>query len=116
MCMDEGETIAVSVASSEQDTDEESEIAEPPEGLVVFINDDYTTTDFVVSMLTGIFRKSESEAVSLMLETHEKGKAVIGVYALDVAVTRAKQTIKCARAEGFPLQVQVLLLPSGGDK
>lgn len=108
--------IAAGAVEDAPDEKEMFELTVPPDGEVVFINDDYTTTDFVVAILTGVFHKSETEAVSLMMETHEKGRAVVGVYALDVAVTRARQTIKMARKEGFPLQVQVLLLPSGGGE
>lgn len=114
--MEERGIAAGTAVEGAADEKEMFEPSEPPDGQVVFINDDYTTTDFVVDILTGVFHKSEVEAVALMMETHEKGRAVIGVYALDVAVTRARQAIKAARKEGFPLQVQVLLLPAGGDK
>lgn len=106
----------VSEADEATQADEATEIALPPDGQVVFINDDYTTTDFVVSILKSIFHKSESEATSLMTQTHKTGRAVVGVYALDVALSRARQAMNCARKEGFPLQVKVLLLKAGNDE
>lgn len=94
--------------------DDEDAVQEPPDGQVVFLNDDYTTGDFVVQVLMEIFHKTKNEAAALMLEVDNKGKAVIGVYALDVAVTRSQLAIKKARGAGYPLQVKVFTLPAGG--
>lgn len=112
---DTGKQLDAATAELE-DTDEETLPQEPPDGQVVFLNDDYTTADFVVQVLMEIFHKAQSEAMTLMMETNDKGQAVVGVYALDVAVTRARAAIQKARDAGFPLQVQVLPLPSPGGK
>ena len=76
-------------------------------GKVVFINDDYTTKDFVVELLISIFHKNESDADALMEKVHKEGSAVVGVYAYDIALTRADLSKRRARANGFPLQVEV---------
>lgn len=79
----------------------------PPEGCVIFFNDDYTTKDFVVDVLVSVFHKSESEARKMMQAVHTKGKAEIGVYAYDIAVTLAAIATQRARNEGFPLMIEV---------
>ncbi len=94
--------------NSEYDELAESNIAEdfelPPQFKVILHNDDFTTKDFVVEILMSIFKKTEQEAESVMNEVHVHGKGVAGIYPYDVAATRATQTMKKARAEGFPLQ------------
>lgn len=76
----------------------------PKQYQVILINDDYTPMDFVVSILETIFRKSPSEAVRIMLEVHEQGKAVCGVYTLQIAETKVAEVRERARAAGHPLE------------
>ncbi len=71
---------------------------------VLMHNDDYTSMEFVVEVLTTIFRKSEAEAVQLMRKIHTEGKAICGVYTLEIAETKVAQTIELARDNGFPLR------------
>ncbi|MBQ1949854.1 MAG: ATP-dependent Clp protease adaptor ClpS [Treponema sp.] len=79
----------------------------PPECCVVFYNDDFTTKDFVVQVLIDVFHKNETEAVELMELVHNAGRAVVGIYTYDIAVTRASMTTSRARKNGFPLKVEV---------
>jgi len=76
----------------------------PPMYKVVLLNDDYTPMDFVVSVLEQIFRKSHAEAMEMMLQIHNKGAAVAGIYTRDVAETKADQVIEYARINDYPLQ------------
>lgn len=71
---------------------------------VVLLNDDFTPMDFVVTILETIFRKTHEEAVQLMLEIHQKGAAVCGVFTRDVAETKVDQVIEVARVNEHPLQ------------
>ncbi len=75
----------------------------PSRWRVIFHNDDVTTMDFVVSVLTNYFGKSIEEANQIMMQVHVQGKGVAGVYSKDVAETKIEQTTRLARAEGFPL-------------
>ena len=72
---------------------------------VVIYNDNFTTMDFVVKVLVEVFYKSESEATSLMLNVHEHGRAVVGIYSYDMAVTKTNKAIAMAKAEGYPLRI-----------
>lgn len=83
------------------------EISLPPEKKVVFYNDDYTTMEFVEDVLVSIFNKSPQDAHELMLQVHEKGHSIVGIYTFDVAVSRTTQTVQVARKNGFPLRVEV---------
>ncbi|MCR4940362.1 MAG: ATP-dependent Clp protease adaptor ClpS [Treponemataceae bacterium] len=85
----------------------EEEITTPDSYNVILYNDDYTTKEFVVTLLMSIFSKPESEAVTLMESVHRKGAAVIGVYSFDIARTLASATIQNARKNGFPLRCEL---------
>ncbi|MDD6968530.1 MAG: ATP-dependent Clp protease adaptor ClpS [Treponema sp.] len=86
---------------------EKTEVMQPPEMKVVFYNDDSTTMDFVIEVLMCIFNKTEDEAKTLMMNVHENGSCVVGVYAYDIAVSLSDVTKSIARKNGFPLRVEV---------
>ncbi|MBU2490357.1 MAG: ATP-dependent Clp protease adaptor ClpS [Proteobacteria bacterium] len=71
---------------------------------VLLHNDDYTTMDFVVQVLTSVFRKPSAEAVLIMLNVHENGIGVAGVYTAEVAETKIHIVHQMAREKGFPLR------------
>lgn len=85
----------------------EIKISKPKVYAVVIHNDDITTMEFVVRILNRIFNKSLDEANHLMLEVHEKGKGVAGVYVLDIALTKKNQVDLMAIESNFPLRVTV---------
>lgn len=96
-------------SSNEIDNDiiEDFSINLPPRKKVVFYNDDYTTMNFVVTILMSIFNKSHVDAVNLMETVHSSGSAVIGTYTYDIAVSRTNLTKQIAKENGFPLRVEV---------
>src|SRR5262249_23510484 len=71
---------------------------------VLLHNDDYTTMEFVVFVLMSIFRRSETDAVQIMLHVHKNGIGVAGVYTYEVAETRVAQVEDLARQHEFPLR------------
>lgn len=78
---------------------------EPPKRFKVLIhNDDYTSMEFVVLVLTTVFRHTPASAARLMLQIHRTGLGVAGVYGKEIAETRIEQTITLAREAGHPLQ------------
>ena len=70
---------------------------------VILLNDDYTPRDFVVSVLKGVFRMTEGEALAVMLTAHLNGACVVAVYTKEVAETKAEQATELGRAQGYPL-------------
>ncbi len=77
--------------------------ATPRRFKVLFHNDDYTTMEFVIEVLKRFFRKSDTEAIHIMLMVHKSGAAVAGVYTRDVAETKSIQVMDHARENGMPL-------------
>jgi len=61
--------------------------------------------DFVVDILRDIFHKNEVEAERLMMLVHETGKAVVGTYPYDIAVSKVQAAAARAKAEGFPFRL-----------
>ena len=79
------------------------ELEQPQMYKVILHNDDYTSMDFVVEVLTGIFHKSHAQAEQIMLQIHEKDKAICGVYSFEIAETKAQQVKQKAKQNEFPL-------------
>ena len=82
-------------------------IQEPRRYKVIMHNDDFTTMDFVVDILREFFHKNEMEAERLMLLVHETGKAVVGTYPYDIAVSKVQSASARAREEGFPFRMTI---------
>jgi ATP-dependent Clp protease adaptor protein ClpS len=86
---------------------DETRITEPPMYRVVMYNDDFTTKEFVVEILVVVFHKALAEATELMWRIHRRGRGVAGVYALEIAETKAAVVIETARENGFPLKLSL---------
>lgn len=81
----------------------EAKTKRPPKYKVILLNDDYTPMDFVVMVLEQIFRRSHTEAQQIMLEVHQKGAGLAGIYTRDVAETKADMVVEYARINEYPL-------------
>ena len=71
---------------------------------VILVNDDYTPREFVVTVLTAVFRISEDQAYRVMITAHRKGVCVVAVFTKDVAETKATEANELGKSAGFPLQ------------
>lgn len=89
---------------TESESDSRESLQEPPRFAVILFNDDYTTMEFVVEVLKRFFHKTEEEAMRVMLEVHHAGRGVAGIYAFEIAETKAVQVIESAKQHGYPLQ------------
>ncbi len=71
---------------------------------VVLMNDDYSTMEFVVLVLEGVFHKSPAEAYRVMMQVHRLGSGVAGVYPWEVAETKVETVTKMAKDASYPLR------------
>ena len=78
-------------------------VKKPNRFQVLLLNDDYTTMDFVVEVLTKFFSKSEEAAQAIMLKIHLEGEGICGVYPHDIAQTKVSQVIDFSRKKEQPL-------------
>jgi ATP-dependent Clp protease adaptor protein ClpS len=82
-----------------------TDLREPRRYKVIIYNDDFTTMEFVVQILTNVFFKSQAEAETLMLQVHHSDKAVVGIYSYDIALSKVQKATRMARDAGFPLRL-----------
>jgi len=82
-------------------------IQEPKRWKVIFLNDDTTPMDFVVGVLTEIFKHTQETAKDITLEIHNTGSGIAGIYSFEIAEIKAVEATQLARANGFPLQIKM---------
>jgi ATP-dependent Clp protease adaptor protein ClpS len=85
----------------------------PPLYKVLLLNDDYTPMDFVVGVLQGYFMLTQEQSVQVMLNVHQRGMGVCGVYPREIAETKVDQVMQAARKNQHPLQC--VMEPESGD-
>lgn len=88
----------------ESELSEKIELKKPKMYKVLLLNDDYTSMEFVVSTLMGIFHKSEEDAYAIMLRIHNSGSGLCGVYTHEIAETKVAQVLNSAKKSKFPLR------------
>ena len=84
-------------------TESEEKLEQPPLYRVLLHNDDFTTMEFVVFVLSDVFGLDEASAVRIMLAVHTEGVGCAGVYTYEVAETKAARVMQLARANEYPL-------------
>jgi len=77
------------------ETDFDTQTRRQPPYAVILHNDDINGMDFVILVLRKVFGYSNEKCFQLMLEAHEKGRAVVWVGALEVAELKADQIRSC---------------------
>ncbi len=71
---------------------------------VILLNDDFTTMEFVIEVLQMFFLMSQERATQVMLQIHNEGSAICGVYPKDIAETKVSQVSAFAKQHGHPLR------------
>lgn len=85
-------------------TKKKVKLSHPKQFRVILLNDDYTSMDFVVSILESIFKKSPAEAVQVMLSVHKRGSGLAGIYSKEIAEAKVEAVHVRAKESGFPLR------------
>jgi ATP-dependent Clp protease adaptor protein ClpS len=79
-------------------------VARPSLYKVILLNDDFTPMEFVVAVLKKFFGKTDGEAQRIMLQVHQDGSAIAGVYTFEVAETKVYLVNEYSRRHKFPLK------------
>ena len=82
-------------------------VSEPKRWKVILLNDDSTPMDFVISMLMEVFKHTADTAKEVMLEVHESGSGIAGIYSFEIAEAKAVESTNLARTNGYPLQIKM---------
>lgn len=70
---------------------------------VLLLNDDYTPMDFVISVLQRFFSMDTEQATRIMLQVHNEGRGICGVFTRDIAATKVEQVSAYAQQHQHPL-------------
>jgi ATP-dependent Clp protease adaptor protein ClpS len=82
-------------------------IKEPRLYKVIFLNDDKTPMDFVVSLLVELFKHTRDTAEALTMKIHDEGSGVVGLYIYEIAEQKAIEATTLCRDNGFPLRIKI---------
>jgi ATP-dependent Clp protease adaptor protein ClpS len=88
-------------------TDEKTKVAEPPLYKILLHNDNYTSMEFVVLLLEKVFHKSTAEATRIMLNIHQQGIGIAGVYHKEIAETKVAIVHNLAQKNEYPLRCSI---------
>jgi ATP-dependent Clp protease adaptor protein ClpS len=78
-------------------------LKKPPLFKVLLHNDNYTTMDFVIYVLIGVFHHAQGDALRIMLQVHTQGVGIAGVYTYEIAETKIARVAALAQEHEFPL-------------
>jgi ATP-dependent Clp protease adaptor protein ClpS len=93
----------ISIEEQQQVQDKER-TKEPSLYKVLLHNDDYTTMDFVIMILETVFNKDATEATRIMLNVHNQGIGIAGVYTKEIGETKIAVVHDMARKNQHPLK------------
>lgn len=82
-------------------------VKEPRRYKVIVLNDDFTTFEFVIMIMTTVFLKTVQQAEEIAETTHIHQKATVGTYSYDIAKSKVAKATAMARAENFPLSFEI---------
>ena len=80
---------------------------EPRKYNVIVLNDDFTTFEFVIMIMTTVFLKTLQQAEEIAETTHIHQRATVGTYSFDIAKSKVAKATSMARAENFPLSFEI---------
>lgn len=77
---------------------------EPSMYKVILLNDDYTPMDFVTTVLQKFFNKGREDAEKVMMQVHQEGRGIAGVYNHETAETKVHLVNTFSDQQKHPLQ------------
>lgn len=86
---------------------DDSRVEEPKMYKVILNNDDYTPMEFVIETLVEIFHKNHGEATQIMLQVHNRGKGICGIYTYEIAETKVSRVHELAEKYEYPLRASI---------
>lgn len=82
-------------------------IKEPPMYKVIYVNDDETSMEFVVTSLVEYFDYTLQLANEKTVEVHEAGSASVAVLPYEIAEQKGVEVTLSARNSGYPLLIKI---------
>ena len=85
-------------------TKDRPKAARPSLYKVMLLNDDFTPMEFVILVLKKFFMKTDAEAQRVMLQVHNDGAGLAGIYTFEVAETKVYAVNEFSRRHKHPLK------------
>jgi ATP-dependent Clp protease adaptor protein ClpS len=82
-------------------------VKEPPMYRVVYLNDNQTSSEFVVESLMEHFDYTAETADQITIDIHKSGSAVVAVLPYEIAEQKGVEVTMLARAQSYPLQIKL---------
>ena len=82
-------------------------LVEPPMFKIIYMNDDVTSMEFVITSLIDYFEYTADTASSITQNIHQEGSAVVAILPYEIAEQKGIEVTLDARSQGFPLQIKV---------
>ena len=83
------------------------DVTEPAMFRVIYINDDKTSMEFVITTLVEHFDYTPVTAERITINIHEAGSAVVAVLPYEVAEQKGVEITVEARSQNYPLQIKL---------
>jgi len=74
---------------------------------VIINNDDYTPMEFVVHVLEEFFTMDRAKATRIMMDVHNNGKGICGLFTRDAAETKTLQVNNYSKKHNHPLMTSM---------
>jgi ATP-dependent Clp protease adaptor protein ClpS len=82
-------------------------LKEPSMYKIVYLNDEVTTMNFVLSSLVTFFNYTEDTAMDITENIHQNGSAVVAVLPYEIAEQKEIEVTTLARKSGYPLKIKL---------
>lgn len=82
-------------------------LQEPPLFKIIYMNDDVTSMEFVVTSLVNYFNYNSDTAMTITENIHNDGSAVVAILPYEIAEQKGIEVTLDARSQGYPLQIKV---------
>lgn len=82
-------------------------LQEPPLFKIIYMNDDVTSMEFVVTSLVNYFNYNSDTAMTITENIHNDGSAVVAILPYEIAEQKGIEVTLEARSQGYPLQIKV---------
>jgi ATP-dependent Clp protease adaptor protein ClpS len=82
-------------------------LREPPMFKIIYLNDNQTTMEFVITTLIDFFDYTTQTALKITEDIHAAGSAVVAVLPYEIAEQKGIEVTLCARTNNFPLQIKL---------
>jgi ATP-dependent Clp protease adaptor protein ClpS len=99
--------IKMSSTETRQRIEPNIDLKEPSLFKVIYLNDDFTSMEFVINSLVEYFNYNEESALNVTHNIHNEGAAIVAILPHEIAEQKGIEVSLDARAQGYPLQIKL---------